>query len=261
VVAAIGLIAYRRRGSSRQWTWEFDLTDAGEAQCINVSGEPGGPPFLFDPNGLRGLVPICGGSTHSFSYRSSASDGTTWLRLAGTNYWVPESTLRPRAGSSAHGLPLVEGETARAKDLAAPRSARAITAPPERSVTRRSSPSQEPRSAARVAPRPRARYTRDRRQCGSVGVGDLRRRSWPFQSGVPTGMESCLCQVLFSGAVMGCVGAFERQRCRGGTVGARGPGVASPKSQLSGCEAGHAAFASSLVVLPAPSFASAVRRR
>jgi hypothetical protein len=63
------------------------------------------------------------------------------------------------------------------------------------------------------------------------------------------------------GAVMAVWGRGSAAAVPRGYGRRSGPGVASPKSQLSGCEAGHAAFASSLVVLPAPSFASAVRRR
>ena len=56
-------------------------------------------------------------------------------------------------------------------------------------------------------------------------------------------------------------GVFERLGSWAVTVGWARPGVASPKSQLSGCEAGHAASVSSLFALPTSCFASSTRCR
>jgi hypothetical protein len=88
-----------------QRVWEFVLADADETQCIRVSGEPGGQQLVLDPAALRGLAPICGGVTHFFECRARARDATSWLRLVGSPYWLPEAVLRPRTGMSSRGLP------------------------------------------------------------------------------------------------------------------------------------------------------------
>lgn len=85
--------------------WEFVLDGASETECLNVSGEPGGPPLILDPTANRALAPICGGAAFSFECRGRATDGSTWLRLEGSRYWLPEANLRPRAGSSERRPP------------------------------------------------------------------------------------------------------------------------------------------------------------
>ena len=84
---------------------EFVLADATETQCVRVSGEPGGEPLVLAPNSARGLAPICGSAAYLFEWRGHANDGSAWLRLAGSSYWLPEALLRPRVGTSARGLP------------------------------------------------------------------------------------------------------------------------------------------------------------
>jgi hypothetical protein len=84
---------------------EFVLDAASETQCVNVSGEPGGEPLLLAPDADRPLAPICGAATHTFDCRSPDTDGEMWLRLAGSNFWLPAEMLRPRVGSSVDELP------------------------------------------------------------------------------------------------------------------------------------------------------------
>jgi hypothetical protein len=80
------------------------VRDATEVQCIGVNGEPGGAELNMDA-AARPLQGVCGGNTYLMDCRESLEDGSSWLRLAGTQFWVPESALRSRTGASNDGLP------------------------------------------------------------------------------------------------------------------------------------------------------------
>lgn len=100
-------------GYSRWWdssragprSWDLVLRNASEADCVSVSGEPGGEPLLLAPRANAELAPVCGSLAYPFECQSEDGRGTPWLRLAGSGYWLPAQLLRPAVGSREGDLP------------------------------------------------------------------------------------------------------------------------------------------------------------
>lgn len=63
----------------------FTINSTDQARCYNLTSEPGGGRSLG--------VYICGGETFDFECYSLAADGSSWLRVAGSNNWAQEAAL------------------------------------------------------------------------------------------------------------------------------------------------------------------------
>jgi hypothetical protein len=108
VAFIVGIGAYNlhfdpSRGEAKH-LWAVVLNAPSDDQCLWVSGEPGGQQLYLDSLN-RPLAPLCGGMTHFVECRQRLDDQSSWLRLAGGLYWVPEPAVRPPRGGSALALP------------------------------------------------------------------------------------------------------------------------------------------------------------
>lgn len=108
VVFVLGIAAYNLRfdpsRAAGTRVWEFVLDGASEVECLKLHGEPGGEELSLGPGGAP-LAPVCGGTTYYVECDQTLEDGSNWLRLAGSRYWLPATAMRARAGASTDGLP------------------------------------------------------------------------------------------------------------------------------------------------------------
>lgn len=72
----------------------YVLSDAEEAQCMKVSGHPGGEPLDLAPQ-------LCGGQPYAVECETDV-DGSTWLRLfTDPPYWIPAFAVEPASSADA----------------------------------------------------------------------------------------------------------------------------------------------------------------
>lgn len=78
--------------------------NGSEVQGLRAYGEPGGAELVLAPS-------IYGSNTYRFDCQAvvgQPGERSTWLRLAGSEYWYPLAGLHPPAGVHAGQLPVCE---------------------------------------------------------------------------------------------------------------------------------------------------------
>lgn len=104
VLAALLFFEFRSEGHSPIIA-EYTVDGSDEAQILQGSGEPGGPPAILE------APQLASSHTYSFSCKvvlSSHKPQETWLKLAGYSFWYPLAGLHAPLGTDPPELPTCE---------------------------------------------------------------------------------------------------------------------------------------------------------